>query len=616
MKFDPYHFEQPFRPNYELYSTIGWGAFGAIGLATAVFATIPPFPIHMMSAACFGMMAYRAKPAYKLHKMQKALEGRELSFMTLKEIDELMSDHPRKAFWGFGFDWENRHLQRVFNIMGRDWSEVVNPSETLRGKKWIHGVETEEKTILQPLEHLSGHTLIMGTTGSGKTRMFDHLISQAIMRGENVWLCDPKGDREMRNNAKRACEHFGRADDFIEFHPAFPERSIHIDPLANYARVTELASRIAQLINASAGGEVFRDFSQMALNHLIQGIIISEEKPTLVKIRRYLDGGAQSLICSAIEKYVLDRSPSLHSKLKVETSGFNPEEDVKKAAATIKFYDAYIKTEHPSVELEGLISMYRHDRAHLSKMIASLLPVMNMLTSDSLGRLLSPDRSIPDSASEDQDMPLPWDTRRIIERNKVFYMGLDTLSDGIVGSAIGELILSDLTATAGDRYNFGENLKPVSIFIDEAAEVINEPMIQLLNKSRGSLFTLYVASQTINDLAAKLGDENKAQQVLGNFNNFVALRLNNDATKEYFAEMLPKTRVRDAMEAIRTGSAGDEPTNFSGSHAQSVTKEESSFFPKEWFGLLPDLEFIANLSGGRIVKARLPILVEEKKNNQ
>lgn len=57
---------------------------------------------------------------------------------------------------------------------------------------------------MQPLKHTEGHSLIVGTTGSGKTRMFDILISQAILRGEAVIIIDPKGDKEMRDNARRA----------------------------------------------------------------------------------------------------------------------------------------------------------------------------------------------------------------------------------------------------------------------------------------------------------------------------------------------------------------------------------------------------------------------------
>jgi hypothetical protein len=58
----------------------------------------------------------------------------------------------------------------------------------------------------------------------------------------------------------------------------------------------------------------------------------------------------------------------------------------------------------------------------------------------------------------------------------VAYIGLDSLSDGMVGSAIGSILLADLASVAGDRYNYGVNNWPVNIFVDEAAEVINDPV--------------------------------------------------------------------------------------------------------------------------------------------
>lgn len=70
---------------------------------------------------------------------------------------------------------------------------------------------------MQPLKHTEGHSLIVGTTGSGKTRMFDILISQAILRGEAVIIIDPKGDKEMRDNARRACEAMGSRKDSSHF---------------------------------------------------------------------------------------------------------------------------------------------------------------------------------------------------------------------------------------------------------------------------------------------------------------------------------------------------------------------------------------------------------------
>ncbi|MCV5332202.1 conjugal transfer protein, partial [Escherichia coli] len=65
----------------------------------------------------------------------------------------------------------------------------------------------------------------------------------------------------------------------------------------------------------------------------------------------------------------------------------------KIAFALMKFYYDIIQPEHPNSDLEGLLSMFQHDQTHFSKMVANLLPIMNMLTSGELGPLLSPDSS-------------------------------------------------------------------------------------------------------------------------------------------------------------------------------------------------------------------------------
>lgn len=46
----------------------------------------------------------------------------------------------------------------------------------------------------------------------------------------------------------------------------------------------------------------------------------------------------------------------------------------------------------------------------------------------------------------------------------VCYMGLD-LADATVGSAIGSVMLADMTAVAGDRYNYGIDEKNRSMFL-------------------------------------------------------------------------------------------------------------------------------------------------------
>jgi conjugal transfer pilus assembly protein TraD len=249
--------------------------------------------------------------------------------------------------------------------------------------------------------------------------------------------------------------------------------------------------------------------------------------------------------------------------------------------------------------------MYEHDREHFQKMIASLLPIMNMLTSGDLGDLLSPDSNDP------HDTRLITDSARVIRSNQVLYVGLDSLSDSMVGQAIGSIILSDLTAVAGDRYNYGLKNNRVNVYVDEVSEVINLPLIQTLNKGRGAGYNATLATQTFADFAAALGDENKARQVLGNINNLISLRVTDAETQKYICDSLPTTRVKYVMQTQGTNSANDTGQAHSGNIGERLMEEEVEMIPPQILGQLPDLEFFARLVDGRLLKGRIPILTRE-----
>ncbi len=235
-------------------------------------------------------------------------------------------------------------------------------------------------------------------------------------------------------------------------------------------------------------------------------------------------------------------------------------------------------------------------------MVASLIPILSMLTSDPLTELLSPDLD-PGHDRRITDMA------RVIRADKVLYAGLDNLADATVGSAIGSILLADLTAVAGDRYNYGvESKKPINVFVDEAAEVINQPTIQLLNKGRGAGFRLFIATQTFADFAARLGDESKARQVLANTSNKFALRVLDAETQQYIADGIPKIRARTLM--VRYGHNVDSNIHdtYTASYQEQAAEEEADLIPPAMLSELPPLHFFARLSGGRTLKGRLPIL--------
>lgn len=617
IKYDAFSYGVPWRPNYELRAGYVWFGSAALTLGVSAFTTLPSFPFFAMSAISIAMGMSKFPTGRRLQKLQKNLAGRPLQFNSLKKMIGLLESHPTDLFLGYGFEWESRHTQRVFEIQKRDTSEIRTGPLKKRieenaafGAPWIHGVEPDEQTLFQPLSHTEGHVMIIGTTGSGKTRAFDNFISQAILREEAVVIIDPKGDKELASIAQRTCNYLEKPERFVYFHPAFPEKSARFDMLRNFNRGTELASRIANLVPSEGPMDAFMSFAWNALNSIIQGLLIVDDRPSLIKLKRYLENGAHALLSTSIQahakkslgdsRFAMTIAPYIEAANKKKSEGHL-------AVQMINYYSNEVAPQYPNPDLESLINGFRHDPTHFSKMIANLIPILNMLTSGPMGELLSPNRS------DINDNRLIMDMKTAIQQKKVVYIGLDSLSDGVVGSAIGSLVLSDLTAVAGDRYNYGVDNRHVNVFVDEAAEVLNDPFIQLLNKGRGSLIRLFVATQTISDFSAKLGSVDKAKQVLGNINNVIALRLVDNGSQEYFSENLPMTRVKYIMRSQDSNSQENNPFHHSGGQGERLIEEEASLFPSQLLGSLPNLEFIAKISGGKIVKGRLPILIDEDK---
>lgn len=558
----------------------------------------------LLAIGCALAAAYRGYHAYKrlVDASRLKLFGKE--FIDLAELDRKAGlSAKQKTFWlGKGFPWTDIEATKLHTLISLGVVRTIGKAaQHTDGAYWIHGL-APESDLYSELSHLVGHTLIVGTTRVGKTRLFDLLIAQAIFRGETVIIIDPKGDHGLAKNARAACEASGAGDRFVYFHPAHPDRSACIDPLRNWNRKTELASRVAALIPSETGADPFTAFGWKVLNDITNGMIATGHRPNLVQLRRYVEGGPENLLQRALKVHFSAHVKDWESR----ASSYIKRYKDRLLEAYITFYQEIAIHEAQSVDLDGLISTYEHNRDHFQKMVASLIPILSMLTSDPLQELLSPD-------FEPGHERLVTDMSKIIRGNKVVYIGLDSLADSTVGSAIGSIMLADLAAVAGDRYNYGiDSLTPVNLFIDEAAEVLNQPAIQLMNKGGGADFRVTIATQTFADFASRLGDENKARQVLANTNNKIALRVLDSETQKYIAEGMPEIKVRSM--ALRYGHNVDTHIHdeYTASYQEQILEEDAELFPAAMLGELPPLHFIARLSGGRTLKGRIPILLTEQ----
>jgi conjugal transfer pilus assembly protein TraD len=616
----------PWRPAYEFWSAIAWSSSAILMLAISFIGNLPKYPMWYMATISALMAGITWRETIVLWTFKISLAGRPFSFINPKSILEKMKKNSDMLWLGYGFDWTNKHTQRVIEARKMDTQEMLPPEWFLKAKgipvgkrnavgaAWIHGVEPNEKNIYIPLSAMEGHTLVFGTTGAGKTRLYETLIFQSIMRGDVVFIIDPKGDKELKDIAKRACIQAGRKDAFLFFHPAFPSDCVRLDPLKNWNRETEPASRIAGLLPSDGGGDTFIQFSWRVVNLITQGLIYIEDRPNLQKLRRYIEGGPDGVMEAVLKTFFQRNVESWEIALaqhrQLARDGKIPNKIGPTASPDMLAFMSYYKKEVPvearNPVVDGLMSITEHSREHMSKMITSLVPLLTMLTSGDLGALLS-----PDTMDIDDQRPI-YDTSKIITGNHVIYIGLDSLSDPTVGSAIASMILAELASVAGARYNYGtEDGKKIKVFVDEAAECVNQPLIQILNKGRGAAFEVTLAAQTLPDFIVKMGSEPKARQILGNCNNLIALRTKDRVTQDFIVETFGETHIQKLTTSHSSSTKSDDGgMHVGGGISEGLSEEKISVFPPELLGMLPNLQFMASMAGGRLIKGRLPKITE------
>ncbi|WP_126448145.1 conjugative transfer system coupling protein TraD [Sulfuricystis multivorans] len=635
-------FEMPWRKAYEAYSAAVW-FLCVIGLTYAWYTTsFPDLPFYYLGATALVFMIFNLLRAWEIWRLKWSLGGKGISFITDEELKTKVTsvegqENSRALWFGKGFDWTPVHTQRVYEIKRADpeqfyppkmimwmieqWSgEQVGANTTeYIGAPWIHGLNGSEDDLYVPIQNLIGNTLLVGTTRCGKTRFLELIAEMAIELGYTVICIDPKGDQPFDASLRAACKQAGREHDYVRFHLAFPGQSARIDPLKNYTNPSDLASRIAALMPGGDKSSSFRDFAWGVLNAIVMGMLATGEKPSLVRIRSYVDNGIADLLMRVILQFFdeelqpnWETEVAAYARTLKQVKGKKGQEDgeilVRQSLnLLLEFYlDMIVPRGIRDEAIEALATIYKHDSAHYTKMIANLVPILGMLTTGELGDLLSPD---PRDVADTRPMT---DLASLIRANSVVSIGLDSLANKTISSAVGSMLLSDLTSVAAAFYNYGGNHK-VFLIVDEAAEVVNDPYIQMLNKSAGAGFINLAAIQTIPDLAARFESMDKARQMLGNFNNLVSMRIKDRVTQDFVTETFGQTYVYTQQKIHATSSSTEKTiTHFTGSVQERVTEALEDVLPPDVLGQLPNWQYIAMVSGGRLIKGRLPIISHEE----
>ena len=245
--------------------------------------------------------------------------------------------------------------------------------------------------------------------------------------------------------------------------------------------------------------------------------------------------------------------------------------------------------------------------------MASLLPLLEKLTSGKIAQLLAPNYA-------DLADPRPiFDWMQIIRKRAVVYVGLDALSDAEVAAAVGNSMFSDLVSVAGHIYKFGiddglpgaraGDKVPINLHADEFNELMGDEFIPMINKGGGAGIQVTAYTQTLSDIEARIGNRAKAGQVVGNFNNLFMLRVRETATAELLTRQLPKVEVYTTTVVSGATDSSDirGTTDFTSNTQDRISMSSVPMIEPSHVVSLPKGQCFALIQGGNLWKVRMPL---------
>ncbi|MBA4682163.1 MAG: type IV conjugative transfer system coupling protein TraD [Pseudomonas sp.] len=653
----PHAIEVLLRPAVELYTV-------AVCVASALLCVAAPWSLALSPTIGLGgalaflvFGAIRLRDAWVILRYRRTIRRLPRYVMTSRDVPVSQ----QRLFIGRGFRWEQRHTHRLTQTFRPEFHRYVEPTPTYQlarrleerlefapfplsqlakltawdvpinpvrplppvgGLPRLHGIEPNEVDVSLPLGERVGHALVLGATRVGKTRLAELFVTQDIRRknaaGEHevVIVIDPKGDPDLLKRMYVEAKRAGREREFYVFHLGSPGISARYNAIGRFSRISEVATRIAGQLSGEGNSAAFREFAWRFVNVISRALIELGQRPDYLLIQRHVIN-IDNLFLEYAHHYFAKHEPraweivvQLEAKLNDKTIPRNMIGREKRVVA-LEQYLSQVRTYDPV--LDGLRSSVRYDRTYFDKIVASLLPLLEKLTTGKTAQLLAPDYT-------DLDDPRPiFDWLQVIRKRAVVYVGLDALSDTDVAAAVGNSMFSDLVSIAGHVYKFGiddglpgakaDARVPINVHADEFSDLMGREFIPLVNKGGGAGLQITAYTQTLSDIEARIGNRAKASQVIGNFNNLIMLRVRETSTAELLTRQLPKVDVYTTTLVSGATDSSDihGSTDFTSTSQDRISTASVPLIEPAHVVGLPKGQAFALLQGGQLWKVRMPL---------
>jgi len=664
--------EAKLRPPIELWSALVAAGCALVALVAPWALMMTPLLGVVCALICAGFAFWRASQAWEVLRYQHGLKYYKVTRIAPHKIPV----GPEDLYLGHGFEWGQLHTQRKVDASRPDAKPYVTPSPlelTLRrqgarlaawadrklaqdlgpepwmrpvaqaarlvatadlwwnplqahpdlgGSPVLHGVGFDEVPIKLRQSERPGHLLVMGTTRVGKTRILELLATQDIHAGHVVIVIDPKGDADLMLRMYAEAARAGRSDQFYIFHLGYPEISARYNGIGNFSRITEVASRATNALPSTGNSAAFKEFSWRFSNLVAQAQVALGRVPTYETLLRditgidplFLDYAHLALGRAEREGRIKDYKAQLQAmELKLLAKKVSVPKtlaDRNPALVLMALLVKELRLGEPV--LDGLLTAVGYEKSFFEKIIASLGPFLEKLTTGAIGKLISPDYF-------DENDPRPiFDWMGVIRQNGIVYVGLDALSDAVVASAVGNSMLADLVSIGGKLYKTGVDphrddgklvLPTVCCHFDEVNEIAGPEFVPMVNKLGGSGFRITAYTQSVADFEAKVGSAAKASQILDNFNHLVMFRVRSTATANLLADQVPQVDVTTltVVSGVSDSAAEGTGVDFVSRNEDRVGSTKVPMITAADILELPKGQCFALLEGNRRYKIRVPL---------
>ena len=363
-----------------------------------------------------------------------------------------------------------------------------------------HGINMDRRTQRVPVylydHHRKRGTFVFGTTGVGKTRLEEVLITDDIKSGKNVIVFDPKADQRLLSKIYDVAESCGREQEMQLISAIYPQYSVGIDPMAFYYDPEEL---IQHAISGIQGNDEFYGAaSRLFVTPIVYGNLI------LAKAEKRLPTVSLSQIYQGL-------SPTALNDLKSALETLPPE---------------IAQAEEAPFYISMLQSNLAKPADYYEKICTTLQSSLVPLISGNIGKIIG-------KADSNKLIKRIEEGKRVI---CVVHTG--SMVSPSSAAILGRVLLSMIMATVGRHYiDVREKMEPaLALHIDEAPTVITPHTLNILAMAGSANVMTHLYAQAVSQIHAALGNKDLGISAMSNTNNKIFMRCADADTADYVVQ--------------------------------------------------------------------------------